>query len=100
MRSRSRPVSLWARATVSRMSGRSEASASSCLGRAGVLIGQNRDPTPPARIVTQGRRESVDEFTDACQKLLGTEGFGHEVRGSPRVGFLAVGVLTLRREHE
>ena len=36
------------RATASAISGRSPTSASSALGRSGVLSGQNRDPMPPA----------------------------------------------------
>ena len=41
------------RATLAAISDRSPASGSSCLGRAAVESGQNRDPTPPASTTAQ-----------------------------------------------
>ena len=52
---RSSGTRLRARSIVSVISGPSSTSGRSCLGRSGVLTGQNLDPTPPARTMTQGR---------------------------------------------
>ena len=41
------------RSTASRSMGCPVTSGSSCFGRAGVLMGQNLDPTPPARMTVQ-----------------------------------------------
>src|SRR3954447_14708847 len=127
MRSRSGGTSGTMRSTVSRISGRSEASGRSCLGRAGVLTGQKRDPTPPARITVQRwgtvaggggvmpvlkRRPSAEgrvvaagggraeELVDARQQLLGAERLGEEVGGAELQRLAAVGVLTLGGEDD
>src|SRR5678815_3090779 len=50
------------RSIASQRSGCSLASGSSCLGRIAVLTGQNRDPTPPARITLHTSPDSLLAF--------------------------------------
>src|SRR5687767_277760 len=95
------------RSSASRNSGGSLASGRSCVGRFAVLTGQNREPTPPARITHQtpvvlaGRWSLVAasitrirlvvhprprlvvnarQFCGAMEETLGTERLRHEVR--------------------
>lgn len=96
---RSSLVSARARSTVSVTSGRGPPSGSSCLGRAGVLTGQKREPTPPARTVTQKwGSEAVEDFFDSGKQLLRAEGLRHEVVGAETQRFVTIGVLPLGGE--
>src|SRR5690606_32140450 len=88
------------RSTVWRMRGVSPAGGNSCLGRAGVDTGQNREPTPPARITAQRETSVGEDLFDPGKELLGAEGLGQEVAGAEGGGLLAVGGLALAGEHD
>ena len=64
-----------------------------CLGLFGVLMGQNRVPDPPARMVTQRFGSGgVEELVDSGKEFLGAEWFGEEIVGSHAKGCFPVGV--------
>src|SRR5262245_62698047 len=100
MRKRWRLTSGMMRSTVSPMREGPSPSGNSCLGLWGVETGQKREPTPPASTTAQKESSAGEEFVDSGKEFFGAEGLRQEIGGTQGSCLFAIGLVTLRGEHD